>query len=76
MIKTMRERGGEYGLLCCDEVSMIHSKMISAMERRIHAADLLGIVKRQKQEAHVDQIDWGGLNVLFLGDMLQLQPPE
>ena len=76
MIKTMRERGGEYGLLCCDEVSMIHSKMISAMERRIHAADLLGIVKRQKQEAHVDQIDWGGLNVLFLGDMLQLQPPS
>ena len=76
MIKTMRERGGEYGLLCCDEVSMIHSKMISCMERRIHAADLLEIVQRQKQAGHVDQINWAGLSVLFLGDMLQLQPPS
>ena len=67
-VKTMIERGGGmYGTLVIDEVSMLHAKFINTVNQRYTGADLLHQGSKKP---------FGGMNVLFLGDMLQLPPPN
>ena len=65
----MQERGGVYGVLVLDEVSMLHSTMVAAAERRWTEANLLEIESESK-------LRWGGMHILWMGDMLQLPPPS
>ena len=66
-VKTMLERGGVYGMIAIDEASMLHAKFFNSVCQRYTGADLL-------RQASVKP--FGGMNVLLLGDMLQLPPPN
>ena len=48
---------------------MLHSTMVAATERRWTEADLLEIESESK-------LRWGGMHILWMGDMLQLPPPS
>ena len=61
------------GVLCVDEVSMLHAKFLSCLERRYTESDMLGVVKDGEDPS---KIILGGMHVIFLGDMLQLPPPS
>ena len=67
--KTMIERGGIYGVLAIDEGSMLHSRMFNSVSQRYNGANLLRLTTNK-------DLDFGGISVLLLGDMLQLPPPN
>ena len=73
-VKTMRERGGTFGLLTLDEISMVHAKLLSAIEHRFTEADILGHTAAAKEDGGT--VVWGGMHIILLGDMLQLPPPS
>ena len=66
-VKTMIERGGMYGMIGIDEVSMLHARFFNSVNQRYTGADLLHQASKKL---------FGGMNVLLLGDMLQLPPPN
>ena len=73
-VKEMRTRGGRYGLLIIDEVSMLHAKLFACVESRFTQADLLKMGARSNRDVQTDVL-FGGMHVLLMGDCLQLPPP-
>ena len=76
-VQVMKQRGGKYGVFVLDEVSMMHSSLASCIERRWREADIIDHVGEFAERKGLKQTaPWGGMNVIWMGDMLQLPPPS
>ena len=78
VIQAMHDRGGKYGVLIIDEVSMLYPKLVSCLNKRWTEADILDIVKSHEKQnvPQPKKLLWGGMNIIWMGDMLQLPPPS
>ena len=60
--------------LVIDEISMVSARLLAEVDSRLRMARRG--VGTNKQGEHGEQRPFGGLNVIFVGDFWQLDPPE
>ena len=50
---------------------MLRARLLACIERRWREADILDLAMHSKSK-----MPWGGMNIIWMGDMLQLPPPS
>lgn len=72
--KTLQEKFGRIKYALCDEYSMIGKAMLAAFHRSLTIANSCHSANNISEEQINTSIPFGGVNVIYFGDILQYKP--
>lgn len=72
--KSLQDKFGKIRYALCDEYSMIGKSMLASFHRALSIANLSHQKTKQSNEEIEHEIPFGGVNMIYFGDILQYKP--